>query len=130
MLNKKAETSRPTPALIAAVIAVIVLVTLIFFLFGPGKETIDKFIILIPFLGSGKTQTTDTLIVRFNLEENKVVDFKEYPENYEAILKAIERGLENIDNIHVSTDIEMNTLLGALIELELEGLIQVLAGQK
>ena len=41
-----------------------------------------------------------------------------------SILKALNDGIEEIDAIHVKTQIEMNILLATLLELELTGTVE------
>ena len=45
------------------------------------------------------------------------------------ILVALNDGIEEIDAIHAQTDIEMNILLAALLELELTGIVEYIGGQ-
>ena len=53
-----------------------------------------------------------------------------FSELQSKILKVLASGLQDIDTIFSKTNIEINELLGLLIELELHGLIQTLPGQK
>ena len=46
------------------------------------------------------------------------------------VLKALSDGTEEIDAIHLKTQIEMNILLAILLELELTGTLENIGGQK
>ena len=46
-----------------------------------------------------------------------------------SILKALNDGIDEMDAIHVKTQIEMNILLTTLIELELTGTLENIGGQ-
>ena len=46
-----------------------------------------------------------------------------------SMLKALSDGIEEIDSIHVKTQIEMNILLATLLELELTGTLVNIGGQ-
>ena len=45
------------------------------------------------------------------------------------VLKALSDGTEEIDAIHLKTQIEMNILLATLLELELTGTLENIGGQ-
>ena len=45
------------------------------------------------------------------------------------VLKALSDGTEEIDAIHLKTQIEMNILLAILLELELTGTLENIGGQ-
>ena len=45
------------------------------------------------------------------------------------ILKALSDGIEEIDEVHAKTQIEMNILLASLLELELTGILENIGGQ-
>ena len=46
-----------------------------------------------------------------------------------SILKALNDGIDEMDAIHVKTQIEMNILLASLLELELTGILENIGGQ-
>ena len=46
-----------------------------------------------------------------------------------GILKALSDGIEEIDEVHAKTQIEMNILLASLLELELTGILENIGGQ-
>ena len=46
-----------------------------------------------------------------------------------SILKALNDGIDEMDAIHVKTQIEMNILLATLPELELTGTLEIIGGQ-
>ena len=46
-----------------------------------------------------------------------------------SILKALSDGIEEINSIHVKTQIEINILLATLLELELTGTLENIGGQ-
>ena len=50
-------------------------------------------------------------------------------EKQSCILKVLNEEVEEIDKIHAQTSLEMNFLLGTLLELELTGKVENIAGQ-
>ena len=46
-----------------------------------------------------------------------------------SILKALSDGIQEIDAIHVKTQIEINNLLATLLELKLTGTLENIGGQ-
>ncbi|MBU0466552.1 MAG: hypothetical protein KJ718_06490 [Nanoarchaeota archaeon] len=64
-LNKKAE--EPRTAYLPALIALFVLVIIFLFFFGPGREILDKFGIIIPNFNATKTGETTPEILRYEI---------------------------------------------------------------
>ena len=60
----------------------------------------------------------------------KHVQLSELSEPHQAILKALNSGIEEVDRLHVESQVPMAHLLSALIELELMGYIQPQGGQR
>ena len=63
-------------------------------------------------------------------DEQQILKSDNFSEVHWKTLNAIGEGKEEIDSIHICTEIEIELLLGTLVELELMGIIQNVAGHK
>lgn len=57
-------------------------------------------------------------------QAQKVIQRKEFSDLEQKVLKQIENGTEELNDIHVESGISMNQLLGVILELELKGVVQ------
>ncbi len=66
----------------------------------------------------------------FDLPQQQIINLSEFSEPQTKILRALDLGIQDIDSLYSQTQIEINELLGTLVELELIGVIQSLEGQR
>ncbi len=57
-------------------------------------------------------------------QAQKVIQRKVFSDLQQKVLKQIENGTEELNDIHVESGISMNQLLGVILELELKGIVQ------
>ncbi|MGK5094041.1 DNA-processing protein DprA [Deltaproteobacteria bacterium TL4] len=60
---------------------------------------------------------------------SEALSLKSLSKLYQEILKSLDEGISDIDSIHTHTKIEVPTLLGTLVELELMGYVETIGGQ-
>ena len=66
----------------------------------------------------------------FDSSRSRSINLSEFSEPQRKIIKALGSGLQDIDSLYSETQIEINQLLGLLIELELMDTVQSLEGQR
>ena len=66
----------------------------------------------------------------FDFSQCRTIDLAEFSEPQRKIIKALVSGIQDIDSLYSETRIEINELLGLLVELELTDTVQSLEGQR
>ena len=66
----------------------------------------------------------------FDSSRSRSINLSEFSEPQRKIIKALGSGVQDIDSLYSETRIEINQLLGLLIELELMDTVQSLEGQR
>jgi len=84
---------------------------------------------IVEELNLSYSRTTQTEF-SFNLPQQQMINLSEFSEPQTKILRALDLGIQDIDSLYSQTQIEINELLGLLVELELIGVIQSLEGQR
>ncbi len=70
----------------------------------------------------GQAKTKQPLLPLF--QAPKVIKLNQFSELEKTVLKNIEKGIEELNDLHVKTGISMSQLQGVMLELELKGIIQ------
>ena len=66
----------------------------------------------------------------FDFSPDRSIDLSAFSEHQRKIIKALDSGMQDIDSLYSETRIEINELLGLLVELELTETVQSLEGQR
>ncbi|MBF0279087.1 MAG: DNA-protecting protein DprA [SAR324 cluster bacterium] len=111
--NVEAATSRGTNRLISRHHAKLIV---------QAKDIVDEL-----QLSYSRTAQTE---FSFEFPQQQTISLSEFSSAQVKILRVLELGTQDIDTLFSQTEIEINELLGFLIELELIGVVQSLEGQR
>lgn len=75
------------------------------------------------------TSASKSTQLSLQIEEKPAIQLKNYSPDQAKTLQAISDGISDIDAIHIKTDIDIGTLLGILVELELLGVVKSIGGE-